>query len=775
MVFYMESIADEGSALIPILQDNGKALKELGGRAAIISEDDAKSLEDYTVAQTALANAFTKLKVAIANTGIVNLVTVMVNKFASLVDWFSELPQPIQQVGVAIGAFVLALGPLLVAVGTVISASAPVIAALKSIGASMASTGSLSGALQVAFAALRGAVGALITALGPLAVPLAVAVAAFVLFRDQITEALSKVFQAASSYLGPKLEALFDRLSAVVGAIISGFEAFARSPIIQFLGDLIGKLIEVGGIAVVQAIGDTIDIINGLLDVITRTAAAVKAIISGDWKTAWTLAGSSVESSVKTIIRSMATLFPPLRLLIELLERAGLIEKSSKYDPVAGHLKKMQSITPEELAAGVASGSGTKPTTTNVNPAIPTKGSKGNGAKKSASSTTATAAEQQRELDRLADEELSAKLALTTDADERADISRELLTNEKMQRIAEIQSNKDFTAEQKKAQLAYIERLYGGTSTNDQIVVDNALYTQKLNREIAEEQARQANDMLSRQAETLQAWAGLALNTKERARLEGEALLIQQQIQRNLLEQQIASGEIAKADADQARAQLASQQAADREGFDRQNASPLQQYSLGLKTAVANINDAMEGIQVTAMQSLTDGIAGAIAGAQKLGDVFKNVAQQIIADLVRIQLQKAVVGALGNLLGGGSGGPLSGFSFESSWFNDPTAVVKLSGAYASGTSNAARGLALVGERGPELVKFRGGEQVYNNADSKALMDGRAGNSGGDIYYIGPGAEEFWGKVNGVAASNANQAVVTNKQRDTRRAARKLGR
>ena len=45
--------------------------------------------------------------------------------------------------------------------------------------------------------------------------------------------------------------------------------------------------------------------------------------------------------------------------------------------------------------------------------------------------------------------------------------------------------------------------------------------------------------------------------------------------------------------------------------------------------------------------------------------------------------------------------------------------------YATGTSSAARGLAWVGERGPELVNFRGGERVWNNRDSMAV--GRGGS------------------------------------------------
>lgn len=49
-------------------------------------------------------------------------------------------------------------------------------------------------------------------------------------------------------------------------------------------------------------------------------------------------------------------------------------------------------------------------------------------------------------------------------------------------------------------------------------------------------------------------------------------------------------------------------------------------------------------------------------------------------------------------------------------------------AYASGTSYADSGLALVGEKGPELVKFQGGEAVYNAEETKAILKGGGGNT-----------------------------------------------
>ena len=47
---------------------------------------------------------------------------------------------------------------------------------------------------------------------------------------------------------------------------------------------------------------------------------------------------------------------------------------------------------------------------------------------------------------------------------------------------------------------------------------------------------------------------------------------------------------------------------------------------------------------------------------------------------------------------------------------------------ATGTDNAQRGIALVGEAGPELVRFNGGEQVLNNRNTQKALAG-IGNSG----------------------------------------------
>ena len=53
--------------------------------------------------------------------------------------------------------------------------------------------------------------------------------------------------------------------------------------------------------------------------------------------------------------------------------------------------------------------------------------------------------------------------------------------------------------------------------------------------------------------------------------------------------------------------------------------------------------------------------------------------------------------------------------------------------FANGTNDAPKGLALVGEAGPELVRFRGGEQVINNKNTQKLLANSG--SGGSIFNV----------------------------------------
>ncbi len=372
--------------------------------------------------------------------------------------------------------------------------------------------------------------------------------------------------------------------------------------------------------------------------------------------------------------------------------------------------------------------------------------------------TMASDAQQDEELAALNREYLQAKLDVTTDAEERAKIEDELLAADRTKRLLEIDANKKLTDPQKAERKAAIERIYGPDAATGEIGVTLAPARLKLARERADRAVQLDNDMLSRQAETLQAMAEIEPNTRKRAELEGKALEIQQEIQRNLLDQQIANGDIA--DADQARSELAAQQTAQRQRLSIQSMSPGQQFVYQLRSQVSNINDAIEGIKVDGIDGLINGFADATVGVRKFGDVFKNVAQQVISDLVRIQIRKAMVGALGNIFGGGlslGGGSSNISSAGASYDFSAFSGISLGGARADGGPTAAGLPYLVGERGPEIFLPSSSGQVIPNHELANLGGGNG--IGTTNNYYGPGADLFWSQVDQRAAGVAGPMAI----------------
>jgi hypothetical protein len=80
-------------------------------------------------------------------------------------------------------------------------------------------------------------------------------------------------------------------------------------------------------------------------------------------------------------------------------------------------------------------------------------------------------------------------------------------------------------------------------------------------------------------------------------------------------------------------------------------------------------------------------------------------------------------------------------------------------AYASGTSYARAGIALVGEEGPEMVRFRGGEQVSTAAETARMLAGSGAWSGGSGYGNTPGPTRILVAPGPAAAGNPMVDVV----------------
>jgi phage-related protein len=154
------------------------------------------------------------------------------------------------------------------------------------------------------------------------------------------------------------------------------------------------------------------------------------------------------------------------------------------------------------------------------------------------------------------------------------------------------------------------------------------------------------------------------------------------------------------------------------EGFGRNLAEGL---ALGMTNAQGLVGQAAQGLTDTASTALkgigdlggqiADMFAGAatnvLTGVESLQEAVGKLLQQL-AQLLINSAMKQLFGNIFGGLGGGLGGGLRG--------------------YASGTMNAAAGWAMVGEEGPELVRMRGGERVFDAGQTDRMMQG--GNAGG---------------------------------------------
>jgi hypothetical protein len=216
----------------------------------------------------------------------------------------------------------------------------------------------------------------------------------------------------------------------------------------------------------------------------------------------------------------------------------------------------------------------------------------------------------------------------------------------------------------------------------------------------------------------------LADTAKERNRIQTRILQLDREDEELKLRDTIAHSHDAAA-AEAARVRLAALPqiyGALQQGVDRSTEGPGKAYLRSVTLSKDQLKESIESIKVAGLQNLNEGITQAILGAKSLGAVFKNVANSIIADLLRIAVQKYITNAIAGALFGNGGGGSSGGGIGSSIFGIFKSAANVSSSakfakipgHADGTSSTAPGFAIVGERGPELVRFSGGQQVIPN-------------------------------------------------------------
>ena len=163
----------------------------------------------------------------------------------------------------------------------------------------------------------------------------------------------------------------------------------------------------------------------------------------------------------------------------------------------------------------------------------------------------------------------------------------------------------------------------------------------------------------------------------------------------------------------------------------RDNLSALAGVMASVEAGVRKAQEALDFAKNATKGFLSD-LRSGLANGEGIWKSFGNAAMGVI-EKVADKLETDLVDALfsvNSAAGGGSGGgllsSLFGGLFSSQWKIASSGGI---GLYADGTSSARTGLAVVGERGPELVRFRGGEQVVPNHQLRSANQNSPSSNG----------------------------------------------
>ncbi len=129
MTFYMEAIADEATALIPILANNGAEYRRLGeeaGRFGLVSEQNVASAAKFQEAMRGLSQATSALGAALVDSGILDLLAGLITKVTEWVGALNSANPGLTQFGLVAAALAAAVGPVLVALGLAATAIAAI-------------------------------------------------------------------------------------------------------------------------------------------------------------------------------------------------------------------------------------------------------------------------------------------------------------------------------------------------------------------------------------------------------------------------------------------------------------------------------------------------------------------------------------------------------------------------------------------------------------------------------------------------------------------------
>jgi hypothetical protein len=292
---------------------------------------------------------------------------------------------------------------------------------------------------------------------------------------------------------------------------------------------------------------------------------------------------------------------------------------------------------------------------------------------------------------------------------------------------------------------------------NDQTAaLEDRVASDILSRDLADERVANERLLSGLTADLVSLQIGAARTARERQRLELQLLEQTQNQRREDLRTQLDRNKsLTPEQRSQAMADNTRRDAMERDAVSRANLSPLQQWrDEALKTA-DEVAEAYESVAANGLDALNDGIVDAIMGTKTLGEVFSQVARQILADLLAISVRRGITEPLANAIfgGGQTGGAGGGGGMFADIFKS---VLGSFGRRATGGPVFAGTPYIVGENSAELFI----PSVNGSIVPKIGGTGNAASAQRVYVEVGVNDDRFNAYVDGRAAPVAAHAAAT---------------
>lgn len=293
----------------------------------------------------------------------------------------------------------------------------------------------------------------------------------------------------------------------------------------------------------------------------------------------------------------------------------------------------------------------------------------GAGGKKGATGPTASdrAENYQQELSDLAAEQLGLQQNITSDVRERARLEHERINTQ----AAAYDFDLDTKVKAGQLNAADAEKLKLSNDRNRMLQATAVNW--QLDDDLTQQELELSRSSLQNQIEVLSGSSNLARTAEERRQIELKILNAQFEIYRLELEAIKAKHSTTDSEYQIAQAkldQLASVKGSAVASVNRQNMGPLGTYLDSIPRTAAETNEAFEQIAANGLANMNDQLAQAAANTLKLKGIAGQLFNQLIADIIKLNMQQSMGGGGGlfggilkmgtSLLGGGASAAMSG-------------------------------------------------------------------------------------------------------------------